>query len=148
MKNTPPQGPVAEALGELLHDMGYGLVEFSAQHVKGRTHVHCVLHHPEGVNLDSLAEVHRAAQPRLEALLDTDDLRIEFASPGIERNVKSFHEFAIFVGRPVQVLPADQDEWRNGTIASADGNSCRVALDDGTEGVYEPATIQKARLLD
>jgi ribosome maturation factor RimP len=98
--------------------------------------------------LDSLAEVHRAAQPRLEALLDTDDLRIEFASPGIERTLKSFHEFAIFVGRPVRVLPVDQTDWRTGTIASADGNNCRIALDDGTEGVYEPATVQKARLLD
>jgi ribosome maturation factor RimP len=128
--------------------MGYFLLEFSSQTVKGRTNVHCVLHREGGVDLDTLTTVHRALQPRLEALLDARDLRIEFSSPGIERVLKSFHEVSAFRNRPVFVLTPDNQEWRPGTIMEADDASCRIVFDDGTQGMFTADALLKVRLAD
>tara|TARA_B100000614_G_scaffold257135_1_gene276871 strand:- start:556 stop:1002 length:447 start_codon:yes stop_codon:yes gene_type:complete len=148
MKNNPPSGPVADAILDLVVDMGYTLLEFSSQHVKGRTHVHCVLSGPNGVDLDSLTQIHRALQPRLEELLDDRDLRIEFSSPGMERTLKSFHECVAFVGHRITLLPADSDDWLNGTIASADTGRCEIDLDNGEKRTFTPDALTKVRLVD
>ncbi|MFW5642777.1 MAG: ribosome assembly cofactor RimP, partial [Alkalispirochaeta sp.] len=116
--------------------------------VKGRTHVHCVLHHPEGINLDALGEVHSALQPRLETLLEDDDLYIEFSSPGIERRFKSFHEFQVFLGKRAKVLLVDGMEWIEGTIMEADDTRCLLAIDGETERILSPEGVIKARLTD
>jgi ribosome maturation factor RimP len=148
MRNNPPSGPVADAVRELVESMGYFLLEFSSQTVKGRTNVHCVLHREGGIDLDSLTTVHRALQPRLEALLDSRDLRIEFSSPGMERVLKSFHEVAVFCNHPVYVLTPDDQEWQPGTITEADDASCRIVFDDGTQGTFTADALLKVRLAD
>ncbi len=148
MRNRPPTGPVADSIRELVQEMGYYLLECSHQHVKGRTHVHCVLHGPGGIDLDTLTTIHRALQPRLEATLDERDLRIEFSSPGVERTIKSFHELPAFIGRPAEILPTDADEWRRGTLTMAESDSCAFELQDGTTETFSPATLHKVRLAD
>ena len=148
MRNRPPTGPVADTIRELAEEMGYHLVECSHQHVKGRTHVHCGLYRPGGIDLDTLTTIHRALQPRLEAALDERDLRIEFSSPGVERAIKSFHELEAFVGRVADILPRDTDEWHQGTLRMATSEACSFELPDGTTETYSPATLHKVRLAD
>jgi ribosome maturation factor RimP len=148
MRNRPPTGPIADTIRELAEEMGYFLLECSHQHVKGRTHVHCVLHGPGGIDLDTLTTIHRALQPRLEATLDERDLRIEFSSPGVERTIKSFHELQAFVGRTAQVLPTDADEWLQGTLRTAESEACTFEMQDGTTTTFTPATLHKVRLAD
>ena len=148
MKNTPPHGPVADAVLALAEDMGYAVLEFSAQRVKGRTHVHCVVHRAGGIDLDRLTELHRALQPRLEALLDDRDIRLEFASPGVERVLKSFHEVEAFVGARARVLPVGSDAWCNGTIVEYAPAGCLFRADDGVETRYAPEALTKVRLVD
>ena len=146
MKNNPPNGPVADAVREQVSQMGYTLLEFSHQHVKGRVHVHCVLHRQEGIDLDHLTAVHRALEPRLEVLLETRDLRVEFSSPGIERKLKSFHEFGAFVGQTVRVLPTDDDEWIEGEVRACDESGCTIEGRNGEQLHFTAATVNKARL--
>lgn len=148
MKNNPPNGPVADAVRELVEGMGCSLLEFSFQHVKGRTHVHCVLHGPAGIDIDTLTTIHRALQPRLEESLEDQDLRIEFSSPGVERTLKSFHEFSAFVGREIDYLPADHDDWVRGTVTAFDGTVCTITGPTGNAEAYTAAALTKARLVD
>ena len=146
MENTRPEGPVADEVRETLERLGYSLVEFAAEVVKGRMHVHCVLHHPDGIGLDRLSEVHRGLQPRLEMLLDSRDLYIEFSSPGVDRRIKSFHEFTIFEGRRVAIMR--DREWIEGTIQHADDSTLEIAFDGGGRERYSSREIHKARLLE
>ncbi|WP_018525224.1 ribosome assembly cofactor RimP [Alkalispirochaeta alkalica] len=148
MYNRKPEGPLAEAVREIVEPQGYRLVSFSSEVIRQRPHVHCVLHHPEGIVLDALAELHRALEPRLEALLETRDLRVEFSSPGISRVLTSFHEFDVFCGCRVQVLCPGASEWISGTILSADEGSCVIRTDDGREETFSPEMITKARLTE
>lgn len=146
MDNKKPSGPVADEVGRTLEQLGYSLVEFAAEVVKGRMHVHCVVHHPDGISLDQLTTVHRALEPRLEMLLDTRDLYIEFSSPGVERKVKSFHEFAIFTDRPVVIRSGD--ESIEGTISKAVDSVVEITTSDGEIRAYGPDAVRSARLLD
>lgn len=148
MENKRPSGPIADEVVRTLIQLGYTLVEFAAETVKGRMHVHCVVHHPDGVSLDRLTAVHRALEPRLEMLLDTRDLYIEFSSPGVERKVKSFHEFAIFTGRRAAIRSGDSGEPIEGTITKADDSFVEITTETGETRSYEPEAVRTARLLD
>lgn len=110
--------------------------------------MHCVLYHPEGINLDALGEVHSALQPRLEVLLEDDDLHIEFSSPGIGRNLKSFHELAVFQGERVKILPIDRSDWITGTIVAGSDDTCTVETQDGTRRTFHVDEVHKARLTE
>lgn len=148
MHNRKPTGPVATAVQEIADDMGYLVVDFSAERIKGRFHVHCVLHRPGGFNLDDLGEIHSALQPRLEMLLEDDDLYIEFSSPGVERTLKSFYEFSVFVGSGVRVLPVTEHDWVFGTIEIADDARCILVTETGERHTFTPDSVVKARLTD
>ncbi|SIQ00731.1 ribosome maturation factor RimP [Alkalispirochaeta americana] len=148
MHNRKPEGPVADAVREIIEPQGYRLVSFSSEMIRKRLHVHCVLHHPEGIVLDALASLHRALEPRLEVLLESRDLRVEFSSPGISRVLASFHEFAVFCGCRVQVLPREAPEWISGVIASADEAGCVIRTDEGRDETFSPEMITKARLTE
>lgn len=148
MQNRKPTGPVADTVAEIATGLGYTVVEFSAERVKGRTHVHCVLYHPDGVQLDALGEVHTALQPRLESLLEDNDLHIEFSSPGVERTFKSFHEFEVFQGVTVRVLSRTTTQWITGTIREADDSHCVIVDDSGETHSFSQDDVAKARLTD
>lgn len=148
MQNRPPEGPVVDVIREIVNPRGYALVTFSAETVRRRLHVHCVLHHPDGVGLDSLAEIHRALEPRLELLFDQRDLRVEFSSPGITRTFNSFHEFQVFSGEEVAVLPVDSLDWITGTIVAADESVCTIRCVDGIEHSFTPESVAKARRIE
>lgn len=127
--------------------MGYHLLEFSHQPVKGRVHVHCVLHGAD-MDLDRLSEVHRALQPRLEELLG-DNLRLEFSSAGVGRTLRSFHELQAFTGQSVDVLIDGADDWQEAEVIAAGADSAELhmrALDETR--TYNPETIHKVRLAD
>lgn len=148
MYNRRPNGPVPEAVREILEPRGYYLVAFSSEVVNRRMQVRCVVHHPDGVGLEALSEIHRALEPRLELLLEHRDLNVEFSSPGIGRTLASFHEFEIFRYQSVAVLPTDADDWIHGTIIAADADSCLIRDARGAERSFSPEAISKARLTE
>ncbi len=148
MEYRKPDSPGAHIVLDLARPRGYELVDFSAEQVKQRLHVHCVLYHPDGVVLDSLGELHRALEPRLEELFGSRDLYVEFSSPGITRKFKSFHEFEVFTGKRVSILPVHDTNWITGTIQDADPQECRILDSSGETHTWHRDTVSRARLVD
>ncbi len=131
MEYRPPEGIGAETVQEIAEHYGLTVVEFSTQVINRRRHVHCILHHRDGVGLDQLSEVHRALQPRLEALFEDPAIRVEFSSPGVNRAFKSFHECAVFLGMKVQILFTGETEWITGILEHADHETCMIGTENG-----------------
>ncbi len=106
---------------------------------------HLVVHSANGVGADDCATVHKTVYPRLSVLTDTRDLALEVASPGIDRNLKSWSEFAVFAGRGVRVLERSSGEWLGGVIEETNDEGVTVRI--GTESRFIPfGEIQKAKL--
>lgn len=146
MHNTQFNDELSREVALTASALGYVLVELSSERVRKRMHVHCVVHHPHGVNLDGLAALHQAIEPRLEVVLNDRDLHVEFSSPGIDRVFKSFHEFAVFAGKRVRVMKMDTTEWIEATIITATSDSVELRRTDGSAVHLTPDSVLKARL--
>jgi ribosome maturation factor RimP len=142
---SPPEGEIAETVSEVLDAHDATLVELSTRRVKGRFHIVVVAFKAGGIGLDTLSEVHRLLRPRLESMLEDDDLHVEFTSPGIDRKLKSFHEFGIFVGSDVSFLTTD-GATSDGTIVDAEQSSVTFRTARGEVTRLLPEQITKARL--
>lgn len=129
----------------LVTGLGYSLVELNVFRRKSSWQVKAVITGPSGVGVDDCAKVHRALVTRLEALLDSQDVYVEVASPGLDRIMKNAAEFALFTGASVRLWNTDISDWIQGTIVSSDKNT--VLIDTGTEQLSIPySKIAKAKL--
>lgn len=147
MQNTPPVGAMASAVGHVADEFGYALVECADKRVKQTLHVHCVVDRPGGVSLDDLAVLHRAVLPLVREI--DEDAHVEFSSPGLTREIKSFHEFALFVGRQARVwisLDGAEPTVHEGVVRIADQPYLELTTGEHIE--LQPDRVQKARLND
>ena len=133
----------------LVTGLGYILVDLKVVPQNGSIKVTAVITKPAGdsgaVGVNDCARVHRALLPRLEAVLDSQDIYMEVASPGMERLIKNPAEFALFVGRYVRVWDSQITDWVAGKIISSDDQS--ITLELVGEGVTEEAVqVQPAEV--
>jgi ribosome maturation factor RimP len=136
---------VRQHIEPVIEGLGYSLVELKANRNRTNLHVSVVIYSPAGVSLNDCADVHRTIQPRIELLEDTRDLHIEVASPGVDRNIKSSSEYAVFTGRGVRVMLRDTKDWKGGVIESADDSTLRLRTGETIEDIpYD--RILKAKL--
>lgn len=130
----------------LVTGLGYVLVDLKVVPQNGSIKVTAVITKPAGdsgaVGVNDCARVHRALLPRLEAVLDSQDIYMEVASPGMERLIKNPAEFALFVGRYVRVWDSQITDWVAGKIISSDDQS--ITLELVGEGVTEEAAQMQA----
>ena len=146
----------------LVTGLGYVLVDLKVVPQHGSIRVTAVITKPAGesgaVGVNDCARVHRALLPRLEAVLDSQDICMEVASPGMERLIKNPAEFALFAGRYVRVWDNQITDWIAGRILSSDTQSLTLELVHQEEVDNEAATsggtciipyerISKAKLL-
>ena len=136
----------------LVTGLGYILVDLKVVHQNGSIKVTAVITKPAGdsgaVGVNDCARVHRALLPRLEAVLDSQDIYMEVASPGMERLIKNPAEFALFVGRYVRVWDSQITDWVAGKIISSDDQSITLELvgDGVTEEPAQVSTIPYQRI--
>jgi ribosome maturation factor RimP len=107
--------------------------------------VKIVITSDEGAGIVECTRVHRAILPRLEALLDSQDMYVEVTSPGIDRVLKNAAEFAVFVGKQVKVWNTDISDWISGAVVSATADSVLLSTDKGEIGI-QYSKIAKAKL--
>ena len=117
----------------LVVGLGYVLVDIRVIPQHGSIRVTAVIAKPAdasdtaAIGVNDCARVHRVLLPRLEAILNTQDIYMEVTSPGMERLVKNPAEFALFTGRYVRVWDSEITDWVAGKIVSSDTES--VTLD-------------------
>lgn len=122
----------------LVSGLGYDLVSLKVIPQNGNIRVTAVIsNHVDGgaicsIGINDCAKVHRALLPRLEALLDSQDIYMEVTSPGTERVIKNGAEFSLFVGRDVKVWDSEISDWVSGKIVSADQE--KLVLESSMEG--------------
>jgi ribosome maturation factor RimP len=133
----------------LVEGLGYHLVELKIVPAKTVTKISAVItaKDPEkNIGVGDCAKVHHALQPRLEALLKTEDTAMELTSPGIDRNIKNAAEFELFTGRMIRVWSKTENDWICGKIVSSDEKSVTLETEYGVKTVvYED--IAKAKFV-
>ncbi len=144
-RSRETEDPILEDLQPVLHGLGCIPVEVSSGRSTGTVHVVLIIHREGGVNINTCADVYKAAYPRLEMLYPGSKIQLEVSSPGISRVLKSFSEFEIFEGLGVKLLLEGEDEWRRGIIGSSTSDSVDIVFGNSKE-TYRFSRIRKARL--
>ncbi|HUX11872.1 MAG TPA: ribosome assembly cofactor RimP [Spirochaetia bacterium] len=135
-----------EALEPVVQGLGYLIVDLQYSRVRGTFHVNLVIHRPEGVSVQGCVDVSRTIHPRLEILLDSQDIYLEVTSPGIDRKIRQAREYAIFAGRGIGIWLKD-GTFLGGVIASCDESSVLIDTISGNTHILY-GQIQKAKLDD
>lgn len=124
--------------------LGFGLVDFSWRRQPGFIQAQVVITFSGNIGVEECARVSRVLGPRLEVLLETQDLRLEVSSPGLERTLKHQREFELFLGKPLKILPDGRD-WVKGVLVEA-GPDFLTFEEKGTAWTLERNRIVKAKL--
>lgn len=124
--------PLYAALEPLIAAMGYSLLEVNTVHLKEGRKVYLVVYSAQGISMKDCTEINRTVLPKLEIILDARDISLEVSSPGLERKLSSFEEFALFQGKKARVLIKDEG-WIFGIITEADQKSLVFNV-EGVEG--------------
>lgn len=77
----------------LVTGLGYSIVELQVFKRQETWQVKVVITGANGVGIDNCAKIHRALVTRLEVVLDSQDVYVEVASPGLDRIIKNAAEF-------------------------------------------------------
>jgi ribosome maturation factor RimP len=131
-------------LEPLLFEAGLTLVDLGVSR-RGGAQVRLTVYSPKGTGTDECAKAYRIAYPEAQAVLSCSEPKLEVASPGIDRALRSARDWSIFQGQGVRVLLQGETEWIRGRIESADGSSARLACTGGSR-VVEFEAVSKARL--
>lgn len=135
----------------LVEGLGYILVSIHVVPAKITTKVQAVItngesNSSEGIGINDCAKVHRLLLPRLEALLQNQDIYMEVTSPGMERHIKNAAEFSLFKGRDVKVWNTEISDWISGVIKDSDEHQLTLEVMEETK-IIPYTNIAKAKLL-
>lgn len=142
---TPEKIPHFFDCEPLISGLGYKLVELVVFRRQSTWHIKIVITSPHGVGIADCSKVHRAIFTRLEVVLESQDLNIEVASPGLDRIFKNAYEFSVFTDKQVKVWNSDISDWLQGGIVSSDAFSVRLKTETG-EMTIPYSSITKAKL--
>ncbi len=141
--------PYYKDCGVLVGALGYVLVQLNVVPQNGTIKVTAVISRPvsevnSSIGIEDCAKVHRVLLPRLEAVLNSQDIYMEVTSPGMERNIKNAAEFALFEGRFVRVWDQEVSDWVPGRVTSSDSESVTLEVVHGED--VESAVAEQKRI--
>jgi ribosome maturation factor RimP len=142
---APDKVPYYNDFEPLIAGLGFNVVELSIFKRQSSWQVKIVITGPSSVGIADCTKVHRAMLPRLEAILNTQDMYVEVTSPGLDRILKNASEFSVFTGKKVKVWNADISDWMHGTILSSSSESVRLNTESGEKEIPFDK-ISKAKL--
>ena len=128
---APEKVPYFDDCEPLISGLGYSIVELNVFRKQSSWQIKLVITSPAGVGIADCSKVHKSLLPRLEAVLATEDMYVEVASPGLDRIFKNAAEFSVFNGKQVKVWNTDISDWIQGKIVSSDSSSVRLETDKG-----------------
>jgi len=142
-----PEDPVFQDLDQFFRELGHNLVDLGLRTKNGTTSVHIVVHSPAGLGIADLSKAHRLLIPRLETLLQTEDLSIELGTPGLERNLKYKKELGLYLGKKAKLYLNGAPDWEEGILAAFEGGFVTFETKAGSRPVAVDQ-IHKAKLHD
>lgn len=154
LKNEITGDPLYLDLKEIVANLGMVLCYVKKSNQNSTIQISVDIMKPEGeTGIDDCALVHNTILPRLEMKYGRDNLYVEVATPGLQRNLRDYYEFSVFTGKRCRVYSLKYSCWVNGIICATDGNS--VTLNDyeiedtgekGESMTFGYEDIQKAKL--
>lgn len=112
---------------ELMNSIGLDVVEINNQDVKGSTVLRVFLNKKgEDITTEDLENAYNIIYPRYNVIYANRDLTLEVTSPGLQRNLKDWHEFELFVGKDVRVYSTKYSCYVVGKISSVEGDELRL----------------------
>ncbi len=126
---------------EWLQDSEYFLVDVA---VEPDNRIVVEIDHADGVWIEDCAALSRHLQERLGAELD--DYELEVGSAGIGQPFKVPQQYAIHIGKEVEVMPADGKKL-HGVLKAVSGGSFTVTVQEKQrpEGKKRPVTVSVDR---
>jgi ribosome maturation factor RimP len=137
--------PFFDEARELVETLGYRLVDLAVTRRGASVQVRLVIFSPTGTGVNECSRVHRLICPRIQVLFGDADPEIEVSSPGLERVLRSPHEFGIFVGKGLRLYSRSLGDWVAGLIDACDGSVVTLNV-KGASRVFPISDIAKARL--
>lgn len=136
---------VRDAVAPLADERGLDLYDVEP-HQGG---VRVLVDRPGGIDIDTLAELTRAVNRRLEEVdPHAGTYLLEVSSPGLERPLRRPDHFAGAVGAAVTIktVPGTEGDRRvSGTLATSDDDGVTVRTDEGDERRLGYDEIDSAR---
>lgn len=124
--------------------MGLTLVDCRLQQSKSGSACQVIIFKKEGVSTADCALCYRTLMPRLEIVLNTQDVSLEVSSPGTDRKIRLPREYTLFIGRGMTVLRRDASD-ESGILVEADEESISLSTKKGTVRILL-SDITKAKL--
>ena len=135
---------VRQDIEPIISALGFHVVEVVVQS-RVTCRVTVVIYRAQGISLDDCAHISRTIQPRLELVLNRDDITLEVTSPGIDRVIRSPEEYNIFQRKGVRLLLNSTGTWEGGTIGRYE-EGILYLLRNGKCDTIAVSEIRKARL--
>lgn len=149
MDFTEKDNKIYEITDPIAESLGYKIVEIQSKNLNDDLYISIVIYSPNGISIDDCSRLHKTLQGRIETFTEDQDIYIEVSSPGINRNIKSAGEFAVFKGKKIKLLLENQAEWQVFIIKETDNNcvTLEIAENDSDETVkIKYSDIRKAKL--
>jgi len=142
-----PEDPVFQDLDQFFRGLGHNLVDLGLRTKNGTTSVHIVLHSAEGLGIADLSKAHKLLLPRLETILQTEDLSVEVGTPGLDRNLKYRKELGLYIGKKIKLFLTGAPDWEDGILTAYEGEVVTFETKTGSRPVAVES-IHKAKLND
>lgn len=131
---------------EVLHFLGYRLVELSERFGKGDYLVSVVVWKEGGITIEDCTRISYDLMPKLESDKNIPTtIRLEVSSPGVGRKLKNLDEINVFIGRAIIITL--EDKTVTGVIKSV-SNGTVIVDTSGVETVIPKNLIRLSRLVD
>ena len=136
---------VTDAVNTTLLPEGFKCVELNLQRNRKTRRLSVVVYHESDMSSGALERLARAIQFEVAMINRIGEISIEVSSPGIERVIKSLHEFEVFKGKTASILLSGCEVWQVVLIQEITGDVIKLRFQNGSRSI--PVTsIRKARL--
>ena len=136
---------VSDAVSAILVAEGFRCVELNLQRNRKTRRLSVVVYRESDMSSGALENLTRAIQFEMALVKGIGEVSIEVSSPGIERVIKSLHEFEVFIGKTACVLLLGSEVWYTVLIQQVKGDLIELRFQDGSRNI-PVKTIRKARL--
>jgi len=120
--STEDERRIIEEIKPIINGMGYELVEVKVGKSKKLDNITVIIYKKGGVSLNDCANVSRNIKLQLDVIDEFEHIRLQVASPGIDRVIKDRQEYQIFKGKGVKVLLMEKSDWTGGIIENFSGD--------------------------